>query len=84
MEKIKEIVWTQKFEQQYKKMKNRTTQDRIDKQIRKILKNPDIGKPLKHELKGERTIYIKPFRLIYTVQGDRLILLKFEHRNWAY
>jgi len=84
MEKIKEIVWTQKFEQQYKKMKNRTTQDRIDKQIRKILNNPNVGKPLKHDLKGERTIYIKPFRLIYTVQEDRLILLKFEHRNGVY
>ena len=84
MEKIKEIIWTQKFEQQFKKIKNRVTQDKIEKQIEKILKNPNIGKPLKHDLKGERTIYIKPFRLIYTVQKDKLILLKFEHRNGVY
>lgn len=84
MEKIKEMVWTQKFEQQFKKIKDRTTQDKIEKQIKKILKNPNVGKPLKHDLKGERTIYIKPFRLIYTVQEDKLILLKFEHRNGVY
>ena len=65
-------------------MKDRTTQDRIDKQIRKILKNPNIGKPLKHNLKRERTIYIKPFRLIYTVDKEKLIILKFEHRNGVY
>ena len=31
MEKIKEIIWTQKFEQQFKKIKDRTTQDKIEK-----------------------------------------------------
>jgi len=84
MEKIKEIIWTQKFEQQFKKIKDRATQDKIEKQIKKILKKPNVGKPLKHDLKRERTIYIKPFRLIYTVQKDKLILLKFEHRDGVY
>ena len=84
MEKIKEIIWTQKFEQEFKKIKDRATQDKIEKQIKKILKNPNVGKPLKHDLKGERRVYIKPFRLIYTFQRDRLILLKFEHRNGVY
>lgn len=84
MEEIKEIVWTQKFEQEFKKIKDRITQDKIEKQIKKVLKNPDIGKPLKYDLKGERTIYVKPFRLIYTVQQNKLILLRFEHRNGVY
>lgn len=84
MEEIKEIVWAQKFEQEFKKIKDKTTQDRIEKQIKKILEKSDIGKPLKYNLKGERTIYIKPFRLIYTAQKNKLILLRFEHRNGVY
>ena len=84
MEEIKEIVWTQRFEQEFKKIKDRVTQDKIGKQIKKILENPNKGKPLKYNLKGERTVYIKPFRLIYTVQKDKLIILRFEHRNGVY
>jgi addiction module RelE/StbE family toxin len=84
MEEIKEIIWTQKFEQEFKKIKDRATQDKIENQIKKILKTPSVGKPLKYDLKGERTIYIKPFRLIYSVEKDKLILLRFEHRNGVY
>ena len=84
MEEIKEIVWTKKFEQEFKKIKNRATQDKIEKQIRKIKNNPNFGKPLRYTLKGERTAYVKPYRLIYAVEGNRLILLRFEHRNHVY
>jgi len=84
MEEIKEIIWTQKFEQEFKKIKDRAIQDKIEKQIMKIKNNPNFGKPLRYSLKGERTIYVKPFRLIYAVEGSNLILLRFEHRNHAY
>jgi addiction module RelE/StbE family toxin len=84
MEEIKGIVWTQKFEQDFKKMKDRATQDKLEKQIHKIKNNPNFGKPLRYNLKGERTVYVKPYRLIYAVEGNKLILLRFEHRNHVY
>lgn len=84
MEKITEIVWTQRFEDEFKKIRDRATQDKLEKQIKKIKDNPDFGKPLKYDLKGERTIYVKPYRLIYTVRGNKLILLRFEHRKNVY
>lgn len=84
MEEIKEIVWTQKFEREFKKIKDRATQDKIEKQIIKIKNNPNFGKPLRYNLKGERTVYVKPYRLIYAVEGSKLILLRFEHRNHVY
>jgi len=84
MEEIKEIVWTQKFEQGFKKIKDRATQDKLEKQIHKIKNNPNFGKPLRYNLKGERTVYVKPYRLIYAVEGNRLFLLRFEHRNHVY
>ena len=83
-EEIKEIVWTEKFEKDFKKIRDRVIQDRIEKQIKRIKENPKFGKPLRHDLKGERTIRINPFRLIYCVIGDKLYLLRFEHRNHAY
>lgn len=81
---IKEIIWTQRFEQEFKKIKDRTTQDKIEKQIVKIKNNPNFGKPLRYNLKGERTIYVKPYRLLFKIEGDKLILLRFEHRNHVY
>lgn len=57
--------------------------EKIKKQIVKILQNPQIGKPLKYK-RGERSLYIKPFRLIYAIRGDELILLKFNHRKKVY
>jgi mRNA-degrading endonuclease RelE of RelBE toxin-antitoxin system len=46
--------------------------------------NPDFGKPLRYGLKGEWSIYVKPYRLIYKVEDERLILLRFEHRKEVY
>jgi mRNA-degrading endonuclease RelE of RelBE toxin-antitoxin system len=57
--------------------------DKLEKQIRKILENPNVGKPLKYK-RGERSLYIKPFRLVYAVRGNELILLKFDHRKKVY
>ena len=84
MEEIKEIVWTEKFEKEFKKIKDRIIQDRIEKQIKKIKENPGFGKPLRHNLKGERTVRIDPFRLIYSIIGYKLYLLRFEHRKKVY
>lgn len=84
MEEIKEIIWTQRFEEDFKKIRDRATQDKLEKQIKKIRLNPNFGKPLRYNLRGEWTIYVKPHRLIYKVEGDKLILLRFEHRKQVY
>ncbi len=84
MVEIKAIVYTEKFERDVKKTKSSSLKEKLEKQIRKITENPEFGKPLRYGLKGEWTIYVKPYRLIYAVQGDRLLLLRFEHRKDVY
>ena len=84
MVEIKEIIWTNKFENNLKKVKDKSTKEKIKKQIIKIIKNPEIGKPLRFRLKGERTMYVKPYRMIYAVIKDKLYLLRFEHREKVY
>ena len=82
MHVINKITESPTFLKQIKKLDN-FDKERLKKQINKILDNPETGKPLKY-LRGERTIYIKPFRLIYALKNDELILLKFEHRKSVY
>ncbi len=84
MVEIKTIITTEKFERDVKKIKDKGLKEKLQKQIRKITENPDFGKPLRYDLKGELTIYVKPFRLIYKVEGDKLVLLRFEHRGKVY
>lgn len=57
--------------------------DKLEKQIKKIIENPKVGKPLKYK-RGERSLYIKLFRLVYAIRGDEIILLKFDHRKKVY
>lgn len=81
---IRNVVWTKKFERELKKLKDETVKNRVRKQIRAILENPEIGKPLRFELRGERSIRIPPHRLIYAIEGATLYLLRFEHRKTVY
>ncbi len=84
MVEIREIVYTQKFERDVRKLRNGLLKGRLEKQIRKIAEDPEAGKPLRYGLKGEWTVRITPYRLIYAVQGERLVLLRFEHRKTVY
>ena len=81
---IQAIVYTQKFERDVKKLRDNLMKERVEKQIRRIVENPETGKPLRYGLKGEWAVRIPPYRLIYAVQDDRLILLRFEHRKGVY
>tara|TARA_Y100000310_G_scaffold281964_1_gene302840 strand:+ start:451 stop:699 length:249 start_codon:yes stop_codon:yes gene_type:complete len=66
-----------------RKVKNKADQDRIKKQIRKIIENPDVGKPMKYTRKGTREVYIGSFRLSYAYlqEEERLIFLDLYHKD---
>jgi len=78
-----EVVYTEKFEREFKKI-DKSIKEKAIKQIDKILENPDIGKPLKYQLKDERTVYVKPYRIIYSFFNNTIYFLKFEHRKGVY
>jgi len=84
MVEIGSIAYTEKFQRDVRKVRNSSLRTRLEKQIAKVAENPEFGKPLRYGLKGEWTIRIKPYRLIYAVRGDQLILLRFEHRGEVY
>ena len=78
-----EVVYTEKFEQEFKKI-DYSIKEKAVKQIKKIIENPEIGKNLKYNLHGERTVYVKPFRIIYSFFNNTLYFLRFEHRGNVY
>jgi addiction module RelE/StbE family toxin len=78
------LVYTAEFKKDIRKIKDQSCQVKISKVIQKIIENPGIGKPLKYELTGLKSIRITKSRLIYEVQGDTVILHKFEHRKNVY
>ena len=54
-----------------------------DNQIKKIVDNPEIGKPMKYERKGTREVYVGSYRLAYAfiIEEDKLIFLDFYHKD---
>lgn len=77
------VIFTEKFKKELKKSDN-SIREKVKKQIKKITENPLCGKPLRYNLKNERTIYIKPYRIIFTFDKDNLYFLRFEHRKSVY
>ena len=77
-----EIVYTEHFKEDFKKA-DKSVKDKAIKQIDKIISDPEIGKPLRHDLKGERTVYVKPFRIIYSY-FDRTFPMSYIYISMSY
>ena len=64
-------------------MKSNSTKERIKNQIKKILENPEIGKPMRYARKGTRELYIGSFRLSYSYlkNENKIIFLDLYHKD---
>jgi addiction module RelE/StbE family toxin len=78
------IEYTKEFRDDIKKIRDKKVKNRIKKIIQKIVDDLGLGKPLKYELKGLRSVKLPPFRIIYEYKDNTVILLKFEHREKVY
>lgn len=79
-----DVEYSKSFEKTIKKIKEVALKNRIKYLIVKIINNPEIGKPLRYNLKGERTVYLKPYRIIYSYNNNLITFLIFEHRDNVY
>ena len=79
-----QIVYTHEFRRGIKKVRDKAMQGKVKKIVQKIIDNPDVGKPLKYELDGLRSVRVPPFRILYEHTGDCLIFHTFEHRDSVY
>ena len=82
--RVDRIVYTTEFEHEVRTVVDTKVKGRLEKDIKKIIEYPEIGKPISYAFNGDRTARIPPFRLIYAIKGNSLILLRFEHRGDVY
>ncbi len=77
------IDFDNSFVRTISKIKDASIRERIEKLINKIKENPEIGKPMMHNRKGTREIYLPPYRLAYAYNKllDKIILLDFYHKD---
>jgi mRNA-degrading endonuclease RelE of RelBE toxin-antitoxin system len=78
-----EIRFDKKFKILFSKIKEDLLKDKVKKQIKKIVENPNIGKPMRNIRKGTRELYIKPFRLsyFYDAQEKVVYILDLYHKK---
>ena len=77
------IEKTPKFLNALKHIKDNQLKIKIFKQIEKIIKNPEIGKPMMYKRKGTREVRIPPFRLSYAYlkEENKIIFLDLYHKD---
>ena len=66
----------------FKRIKSKLDKSYLER-VEKIIQNPEIGKPMRHNRKGTREVYISPFRLSYSYNLNEkvLTLLDFYHKD---
>jgi len=78
-----EIIYDDKFKNIFSKIKDNSLKYKIKKQVGKIIRNPEVGKPMRNVRKDTRELYIKPFRLsyIYHVKRNIIEILDLYHKK---
>jgi addiction module RelE/StbE family toxin len=79
-----EIIFSEEFRKDFKRIKDKTTRLRIVNHLKKLGAIPESGKPLQFDLKGHRSIRIPPYRIIYRLEKDRIVINCFDHRKDVY
>jgi mRNA-degrading endonuclease RelE of RelBE toxin-antitoxin system len=76
------IDFDEHFKRTVSKIKDASVKERIQKLIFKIRDNPEIGKPMKHNRKGTRELYLSPFRLsYYDKMNGIIVILALYHKD---
>jgi len=79
-----EIIFSEDFKKDFQKIKDKTTRLRIIKILKKLEEMPDTGKPLKYDLKNYCSVRIPPFRIIYRLEKNKIVINCFDHRKDVY
>lgn len=79
-----QIIFSEEFRKEFRKIRNKDTRLNIIKQLKKIEQVPESGKPLRYNLRGHRTIRIARFRIVYRIEKEFVIINCFDHRKDVY
>ena len=63
---------------------DKAVQIQILKKIGHLEENPELGEPLSNILKGNRRLHIGKWRVVYSIEGNTVLIAKIEHRKGVY
>ncbi len=80
------LVIPPEFERILKSLKKRKPElyERLYERIPVLLREPQLGKPLRNVLRNYRRIHIDSFVLLYEIKGFDVRLLDFDHHDRIY
>ena len=80
------VVISDNLDKILKKLKRKNPQIVIEikSQIFKIIKFPEIGKPLRYNMKNSRRVHIGSFVLVYKIINNEIHFLDFDHHDNVY
>lgn len=79
-----QIIFSEEFKKDFKKIKDKSTRIRLINHLKKLEQLPESGKPLQYNLRGHRSTRVPPFRIIYRIEQDKIIINCFDHRKEVY
>lgn len=79
------LVIPPEFERILKSLKKKSELFRkLQGQIFKILREPQLGKPLRNVLRNYRRVHIDSYVLIYEIHSQEIRLMDFDHHDRIY
>ena len=75
--------FTSRFLKDTRQLKG-TQKEELEKIVKKVIENPEIGKPLRHSYRNCRSARVGKFRIIYKLERYKIIFITFEHRGKVY
>jgi mRNA-degrading endonuclease RelE of RelBE toxin-antitoxin system len=77
------VVFDDNFQRTISKIKDEEVKKSVKNKIKKIIENPEIGKPMGNVRKGTREVYAGSFRISYAYFKDKdtLEFLDFYHKD---
>jgi len=77
------VAYSSHFTLIFQKIRDSAQKERVRGQIRKIVANPEVGKPMRFARKGTRELYVAPFRLSYAYlkAENKVVLLDLYHKD---
>lgn len=82
-----ELVFAPTFERAYRRVKKKkaTIAQAVAAHLPKLIRNPELGKPLRHSLRNYRRIHVQgSFVLVYEVNGNTVRLIDLDHHDRIY
>lgn len=64
--------------------KDKVLLERLHKKIDEIVKNPEHYPLKKYNLKNKRSAHVGSFVILFEIEDDKLIFLKFRHHDFVY